>query len=53
MADYLLPEANVNISDKLEIFALRTEMNSNPYNFGMKWDAWKPKPINIYSIVKI
>ena len=34
MADYLLPEANVNISDKSEIFALRTEMN--PYNFRMK-----------------
>ena len=36
MAEYLLPEANLDISDKIEIFSLRTEMNSNPYNFGKK-----------------
>ena len=36
MAEYLLPEANLDILDKLEIFSLRTEMNSNPYNFGKK-----------------
>ena len=36
MADYLLPESNLNNKDKLEIFALRAEMNPNPYNFGLK-----------------
>ena len=36
MADYLLPESNLNTTDKLEIFALRAEMNQNPYNFGLK-----------------
>ena len=36
MADYLKPEAELNVTEKLEIFALRTEMNFNPYNFGNK-----------------
>ena len=36
MADYLLPESNLNTTDKLEMFELRAEMNPNPYNFGLK-----------------
>ena len=36
MADYLLPEAQLNVSEKLDLFALRTEMNMNPNNFGRK-----------------
>ena len=33
MADYLQPEAKLNITEKLEIFALRREMSFSPYNF--------------------
>ena len=36
MADYLQPEAELNLTEKLELFALRTEMNFNPFNFGNK-----------------
>ena len=36
MADYLKPEAELNVIEKLEIFALRTEINFNPHNFGNK-----------------
>ena len=34
MADYLTPEANLSVTEKIELFAIRTEMNFNPYNFG-------------------
>ena len=34
MADYLLPEATLSVTEKLELFAARTEMNENPYNYG-------------------
>ena len=33
MADYLLPEASLTVSEKQELFAVRTEMNRNPFNF--------------------
>ena len=36
MADYLLPEANLTVSEKVQIFSLRSEMNDNPCNFGEK-----------------
>jgi hypothetical protein len=36
MADYLLPEAALTVEEKQEIFAVRTEMNENPFNFGNK-----------------
>ena len=36
MADYLTPEADLSVTEKLELFAIRTEMNFNPYNFGNK-----------------
>ena len=36
MADYLLPEAALTGLEKQELFAIRTEMNPNPYNFGNK-----------------
>ena len=36
MADYLLPEAALTVLEKQELFAIRTEMNPNPYNFGNK-----------------
>ena len=36
MADYLLPEATLSVTEKLELFAARTEMNENPYNYGDK-----------------
>ena len=31
-----MPECSLNLEDKIEMFSLRTEMNSNPYNFGNK-----------------
>ena len=36
MAEYLLPESNLTVSEKVQIFALRSEMNENPCNFGEK-----------------
>ena len=36
MSDYLLPETALSITEKLELFAARTEMNENPYNFRNK-----------------
>ena len=36
MADYLLPEAALTVEEKQEMFAIRTEMNDNKYNFGNK-----------------
>ena len=36
MADYLLPEATLSVTEKLELFAARTEMNENSYNYGNK-----------------
>jgi hypothetical protein len=36
MAEYLLPESNLTVIEKVQIFALRTEMNDNPCNFGEK-----------------
>ena len=36
MSDFLLPEAALSVTEKLELFAARTEMNENPYNFGNK-----------------
>ena len=35
MARYLLPETNLTVSEKTDIFALRSQMNENPCNF---WD---------------
>ena len=34
MADYLLPEANLTNEEKIHLFAIRTEMNDNPCNYG-------------------
>ena len=34
MADYLLPECSLSVSDKREMFAFRCEMNNLPDNFG-------------------
>ena len=36
MADYLLPEANLTNEEKIYLFAIRTEMNDNPCNYGEK-----------------
>ena len=36
MSYYLLPEAALSVTEKLELFAARTEMNENPYNYGDK-----------------
>ena len=34
MADYLLPECQLSVPDKKEMFAFRCEMNDLPDNFG-------------------
>ena len=34
MSDYLLPESNLSIDEKVTIFSLRTEMNNLPCNYG-------------------
>lgn len=34
MAEYLLPEAQLNETEKHALFATRAEINLNPYNFG-------------------
>ena len=34
MADYLLPECTLSVSDKIDMFAFRCEMNDLPDNFG-------------------
>ena len=34
MADYLLPECSLSVSDKTEMFAFRCQMNDLPNNFG-------------------
>ena len=44
MAKYLLPEANLDSLDKLEIFSLGTEINSNPNNVGKKTFCEKGYP---------
>ena len=36
MASYLLSKSNFSVTDKLEIFAIRCEMNDLPFNFGNK-----------------
>ena len=36
MAKYLISEANLDSLDKLEIFSLGAEINSNPDNVGKK-----------------
>ena len=36
MADYLHPECEISLSDKYEIFSIRSEMNDFPSNFGNK-----------------
>ena len=36
MSDYLLPETALSITEKLGLFAAKTEMNENPYNFRNK-----------------
>ena len=36
MASYLLSKSNFSVKDKLEIFAIRCEMNDLPFNFGNK-----------------
>ena len=34
IADYLLPDSKATMEEKFDIFALRTEMNDLPHNFG-------------------
>ena len=34
IADYLLPDSEATIEEKFDMFALRTEMNDLPHNFG-------------------
>ena len=34
MADYLLPECSLSVSDKTNLFSFRCEVNSLPNNFG-------------------
>ena len=34
MADYLFPEAALTVEEKQEMFAVRTEINDNKYNYG-------------------
>ena len=34
MADYLLPDCTLSVSDKIQLFAIRCEMNDLPNNFG-------------------
>jgi hypothetical protein len=36
MADYLLPDSNLTVKEKTDIFSLRVEMNENPHNFGIQ-----------------
>ena len=36
MADYLLPEAQLTVREKTDMFSLRCQMNENPCNFGEK-----------------
>ena len=33
MSDYLLPDAELSVTEKLELFAAITEMNENPYKY--------------------
>ena len=35
ISDYLLPESKATSEEKFQIFALRTEMNDLPHNFGI------------------
>ena len=34
MADYLLPSCSLSVEDKRQMFAIRSETNDLPYNFG-------------------
>ena len=34
MSDYLLPECQISVEDKKELFLIRSEMNELPCNFG-------------------
>ena len=34
MSDYLLPECQISVEDKRELFLIRSEMNELPCNFG-------------------
>ena len=34
VADYLLPDSKATMEEQFDIFALRTEMNDLPHNFG-------------------
>ena len=34
MSDYLLPETPLTVTEKQNLFAVRTEMNLNPHNYG-------------------
>ena len=36
MSDYLLPETPLAVTEKRHLFAVRTEMNLNPHNYGNK-----------------
>ena len=50
IADYLLPEANLTVSEKVQIFSLRSEINKeNPSNFSEKsnvrWNAHRSEKI--------
>ena len=36
LADYLHPECEISLTDKYEIFSIRSEMNDFPSNYGNK-----------------
>ena len=36
MASYLMSKSNISVKDKIEMFAIRCEMNELPYNYGKK-----------------
>ena len=39
MADYLLPECELTVEEKISMFSIRCEMNDLPFNFGTKQDC--------------
>ena len=39
LTDYLLPECEITVEEKQEMFSIRTEMNDFPCNFGYKTDC--------------
>ena len=39
LTDYLLPDCDITVEEKQEMFSIRTEMNDIPCNFGNKTDC--------------